>query len=219
MNAKFASLVAAIALVLFGASTATGLFDDTAEQRAAASSVLIEDNTGHGSGVVIGKNLVLTAGHVVDKVEGTLKVTLSSGQTKPAKVLWKASGNGETALLEVATDDTPAAPLSCEKVTQGQKVLTYGNPRFLRNIVTYGRVAGFNTDTEVEEKAKDAVVLDLTILSGNSGGAVWDDRGRVVGLASMIVQSPAGGFMPVSSSSGLSLMVPSTTICRLLGRP
>jgi S1-C subfamily serine protease len=187
------------------------------EQQAAASTVLVEVKNGHGTGVVIADGLVLTNNHVIDKSEKDINVVRADGQKHKAAVLWKGQGGHDLALLSVNTGNAKSAAIDCAAQAPGTQVFTHGNPMSLRNITTWGRVSGKadNADDEIVS----ATVLDLTLTSGNSGGGIWTKTSwgdpHLVGLATAVVIKPIGFG---ATQTGLSVMIPSTVICRLLGR-
>lgn len=181
-----------------------------AQDFAAQATVLVSDDLGHGSGVVIARGLVLTAAHVVGQKD-KMKVTLATGVEKDAAVLW-ASKNPDVALLAVATDDVIPAVISCAQPTRGESVFTFGYPMIAKKVMAWGHVASnvlFSAD------GITGTMLDMTIVPGNSGGGVWDEQGHLVGLADAVMLVPIG-FTP--SITGLSVMVPGPAICKVLGR-
>ena len=193
------------------------------EARVAASSVYVSrGGDSHGSGFVIKPGLVITAEHVVKDVDPdklTVRLHSRDGDFEvPAKVVWTGGGAYDVALLEADTRGVPALNVSCEKMYVGQRVLTYGAPKFLTDVTTYGHIAGFVVDKDVLAVERDAVVADLTISPGNSGGPVVDrTTGNVVGIANAVMLSAGGGFMP-PIPSGHTFVLPSTAICKMLAR-
>lgn len=183
------------------------------EQLAAAATVVVADDEGHGSGVVIGHNLIATAKHVVDGKD-SLKITFASGAKAVGHVLWTGKGEIDLAVLDAPTGDVAPAIVDCRKVHRGDRVFTHGHPMQLHSVTTWGHIA---SDAIVDKATQDGVLMDLTVLPGNSGGGVWGLDGRLVGFADAVLVSP--GPMGLSASpTGLSVMVPATLLCRLMGR-
>jgi serine protease Do len=193
------------------------------EASVAASSVYVSvGDDAHGSGFVIKPGLIITAKHVVEKSDPdklTVRMHSRDGDFEvPAKVVWTGGGAYDVALLEADTRSVPALPMSCEKMHVGQRVLTHGAPKFLVDVTTYGHVAGFAVDKDVLAAERDAVIVDITIYPGNSGGPVVDrDTGLVVGIANAVMLAAGGGFLP-PVPSGHAFVLPSTAICRMFAR-
>jgi len=170
-------------------------------------SVKIHVGTGHGSGTHIGGRLVLTAAHVVETAP-TIEIETADGRKMPAKVLWLAKAH-DIAVIQYEGDILPAAQIACGPLRQGDAIQTYGNP----GAVNFARFAGF-ISTRSEERAiwKVAHVMDVTGMPGMSGGGVFSMSGKLVGVFTGGYSSP---YAPVS---GITLMVPSTAVCQMLGR-
>jgi S1-C subfamily serine protease len=211
-----ASIILAGIIALVGAHGATA---PSLEDRALTSTVYVGLGAGpaHGTGFVVGPDRILTAKHVVEKAE---KVTIKFSNTVEidAKVLWKGEGANDVALLEADTRGRPALPLTCAKPKRGEPVMAFGHPKFMTDIATYGRVSGFVTEPELLKEEADAVILDVTLAPGNSGGPVLDMQGRVVGMANAIVVAMSGPFGMGSAGTGHSIMLPSNVICGLLNK-
>lgn len=192
----------------------------TPEQQAGQSSVKLSVEKGHGSGVIVGKNLILTNQHVAALFgkEG-FKVTLPNGLNVIGHVI--AAGVGiDLALVDADTGSFPAAKVECSMPAIGQGIYSFGNPIFLDRAVTWGRVSGEPiTAAEDTEELTGLVPMDLTINPGNSGGGVWTTRGGspvLVGVSTAAIMAPLGPY--TRSLSGLSLMIPAPTLCHFLGR-
>lgn len=169
---------------------------------------------GHGSGVYIGGNLILTAAHVVDTAaDGKVKVKTEGGNILKGEVLWMSKAR-DVALIRVSgTFGLRPAVLSCAVPKVGDAIQARGNPLSVEFLSMWGRVAG--TQREMGPWLV-GVPTDMTILPGMSGGPVFGADGRVVGLAVGVLMAPAGfGSM---SFTGATLIVPGSTICPLLGR-
>lgn len=211
---------AAAALLALAFVTACSTLDGGAVDSAAASSVTVqigptrEDGTfSHGSGVVVAKGKVMTAQHVALGVKGVLKILTADGTEltlgKSAE-LGDDSVGEDYAILDVETGSIPPANHSCDKVVAGTQVFTYGAPVLLRDVATFGRVAS-NTSPKYEGAPKGAVVLDMTVLPGNSGGGVFtmmNGRPTLIGIVTQLVPYHGG-------ATTLSVMLPlsSTSIC------
>lgn len=175
----------------------------------AEAAVKVEIPGGHGSGVHIGRGLILTAAHVVaDDQEVTL--LSADGRSLKARTLWRAPAFDVALLrLDEAAADLPAAPLSCAPARVGEAVELTGHPGPFAQLRLRGHVAG---GARAFGPWRQIVPLDLTGMGGVSGGAVANGRGEVVGI---LVGGLATPFAPIS---GITVMVPAAIICGLIGR-
>lgn len=181
------------------------------EEKRAGFIVKVVLASGHGSGVHIGNGLVLTNYHVAGKLT---EVTLKSddGDIQKAEVLWGNEARDVALVLASHPERLATAELSCRDLVNDELLTSYGNPSNIEFITIKGSVAGKARDLG---PWKSVVPVDMTIIPGMSGGAVMDKDGKLVGLNV--------GVMPVQigmgvSLSGIGYIIPSSTICQLLGR-
>ncbi|WP_245854140.1 S1C family serine protease [Micromonospora wenchangensis] len=133
-----------------------------------------------GSGVILDTDgLVLTNQHVVDS-GGQVAVTLSDGRSAPATVVAQDAA-ADIALLRATglTGLTPAPLGSDATLTVGDTVLAFGSPLGLAGTVTSGIVSALDRSVD---GLTGLVQTDAAINHGNSGGALVDTAGRVVGI-------------------------------------
>lgn len=167
--------------------------------------------SGMGSGVHIGGGFIVTAEHVV-KSSKVASLKTRGGRAASAEVLW-ASADYDIALLK--TDAIiPSASLDCVAATVGDSIMAVGNPLGMEFISSYGRVAG--DPREFLPNWKAAFVTDMTVIMGNSGGPVFSSDGKIVGIVVGAPMAPIDGGG--KSYIGFSLAVPSSAVCKLLGR-
>lgn len=162
---------------------------------------------GHGSGTHLGNGFILTASHVVD---GGDKITVKSdaGTSYPAEVLWVNKGY-DVALLYVGTPMTVGAlDLDCAPHKAGERVTLYGNPMDLEFVYTHGWING---DQKQRGPWRETLPLDMTIVMGQSGGAVVGENGKVIGIG-------VGVMVAFQGLTGIGYMVPATSVCHLLGK-
>jgi serine protease Do len=162
-----------------------------------------------GSGVVVSADgYIVTNNHVVE--EGNkLKVTLSNRQTYDAKVIGKDPAT-DLALLKIDAQNLPFMEYGNSDETQiGQWVLAVGNPYNLTSTVTAGIISakGRNIDILPQDRAhkmypiESYIQTDAAVNPGNSGGALVNTDGQLIGINSAIA-SPTGSY------SGYSFAIP-----------
>jgi serine protease Do len=149
---------------------------------------------GYGSGAIVSEDgLVLTCAHVIE-IAGEIEVTLSSGESFPARLLGKNSKQ-DYALLKIEAHGLPAFPLGdSSKVALGDWVVALGHPggpyADLRPAVAVGRVTGLHRRLPVQLMDRyydDAIRTDAPIFAGNSGGPLVNLAGELVGLNGAIL--------------------------------
>lgn len=156
-----------------------------------------------GSGVIISPDgLILTAGHVVDGTE-TFKVILSDGR----EFLTDKSYLSDVTDIGLIRIDAEKLPLSylgnSDNLRKGEEVFIIGCPLGfgLRNTVTAGIISGLERNSGI---FGDKLIFqsDAQSWPGNSGGPVYDMRGKVIGIL-------VGGYY---GADGISLIVPSNVV-------
>lgn len=155
-----------------------------------------------GSGFVISPDgLVVTNNHVIEHAE-EIDVVLQDGSRYAATVRGRDTKT-DLALLEVETDEPlPYVTLgSSADAEVGDWVLAVGNPFGLGGTVTAGIISARGRDIQAGP-FDDFLQVDAPINRGNSGGPLFDTRGRVIGINTAIY-SPSGG------SVGIGFAIPS----------
>ena len=158
-----------------------------------------------GSGFIISADgYVVTNNHVVNGAT-SVKVTLDDGSSYPAKVVGR-DPRTDLALLRIRRGDKfPFIRLGeSDDVEPGQWVIAVGNPFGLGGTVTAGIVSARGRD--IGDGPYDSFLqIDAPINRGNSGGPLFNQDGRVVGVNTAII-SPTGG------SVGIGFAIPSDTV-------
>jgi len=158
-----------------------------------------------GSGFLIDADgTIVTNNHVV-KGATSVTVTLDDGSTLPAKVIGR-DARSDLAVLKVnAHHKLPFINLGDSNAAQpGAWVVAVGNPFGLGGTVTAGIVSARGRD--IGEGPYDSFIqIDAPINQGNSGGPLFTQDGKVVGVNSAII-SPSGG------SVGIGFAIPSNTV-------
>jgi putative serine protease PepD len=189
---------------------------DAEEPVAAVAAVLapavvqIETDTGLGSGFVYDADgLIMTAAHVV---EGASSVTVrfANGNRASGTVVGTDSSTDVGVIRVTGVDDLAVATLALGVDLQvGQTAVAIGSPFGLDQTVTAGIVSAVGRSTETSgsdgvTRAIPAIQTDAPINSGNSGGALADRNGRVIGINSSIITADASS----SGNVGVGFAVP-----------
>ena len=145
-----------------------------------------------GSGVIVsGDGYILTNNHVIDGAD-EVKVDLTDGRTLSAKVVGTDKPS-DLALLKVNDSNLhPLALGNSDAVEVGDVVLAVGNPLNLGQTVTMGIISAKGRSTRVGDGYEDFLQTDAPINHGNSGGALVNTKGELVGINSQIL-SPSDG--------------------------
>jgi putative serine protease PepD len=174
-------------------------------------TVLVDGNSESslGSGVILSADgLILTNNHVIAS-DGTVSVRLADGRTVPAKVM-AADTTHDLALVQAENVSglTPATFAPDDSVAVGDTVLAFGAPLGLEGTVTSGIVSALDRQVNTgDEKLTGLLQTDAAINEGNSGGALVDTSGRVIGINVAIATAGDGS----TGSVGVGFAIPSGT--------
>lgn len=161
---------------------------------------------GTGSGVIISPDgYIITNNHVIENAV-QLEVTLNNNKTYKAEIIGSDSKT-DIALIKIdADDDLPFIPFAdSNNVKVGEWVLAVGNPFNLTSTVTAGIVSAKARDlNEFDSNPQSFIQTDAAVNRGNSGGALVNTQGQLVGINTAIT-SETGSYV------GYSFAVPSNT--------
>jgi Do/DeqQ family serine protease len=158
---------------------------------------------GLGSGVVVSADgYVLTNHHVIDNAR-TVEVELADGRVFKARVVG-SDAPSDLAVLKLEARGLATIPLGdSDQARVGDVALAIGNPMGIGQTVTMGIVSAKSRATGLGQGAyEDFIQTDAPINRGNSGGALVNTRGELIGINSQIL-SPSGG------SIGIGFAIPS----------
>jgi serine protease Do len=150
--------------------------------------------TSLGSGVVVSSDgYILTNNHVVDGATD-VKVSFNDKSEYPAKVVG-TDKYADIAVLKVnRTGLTSLAFADSSKAQVGDVVLAMGEPFGLRGTVTMGIISATGRSLNGQiERFENFIQTDAAINQGNSGGALIDTRGDLVGINTAILSGETGG--------------------------
>jgi len=157
---------------------------------------------GLGSGVIVSPDgYILTNHHVIDGAS-QIRVELTDRRTFTAKVVGSDQPS-DLAVLKIEANGLHSLPLGdARNVRVGDVVLAIGNPLGVGQTVTMGIISAKGRATGLSDGSfEDFLQTDAPINQGNSGGALVDTRGELVGINSQIL-TPSGG------SIGIGFAVP-----------
>lgn len=168
-------------------------------KRVEPSVVTVRTQNGLGSGIVYRKRVILTDQHVVAAQEGSpqtvsrVQISLADGTTLPGKVI----GSDFSTDLAVVRVDRDLAPLTFRTSLplQGETVLAIGSPLGFSSSVTEGIVSALGRDlpsSQTTPPLVDLIQTDAPISPGNSGGALVDQCGHVVGVNEAYIPPSSG---------------------------
>lgn len=159
---------------------------------------------GTGSGVILRSDgHIITNAHVVQGAEG-VRVTLANGDDLPAEVVG-ADPDTDVAVIKVDRSGLPTAVLgTAGDLKVGELTVAIGSPLGLRQSVTAGIISalGRTVDRPEQPPLVDMIQTDAAITQGNSGGALLDGNGALIGINTAIAASPDVG------AEGIAFAIP-----------
>ncbi|MEE1675439.1 Do family serine endopeptidase [Agarivorans aestuarii] len=164
---------------------------------------------GLGSGVVVDakKGYVITNYHVIHEAD-EIVVTLKDGRTFEAEVLG-SDRHTDIALLQIEADELVDIKLAdSDELRVGDFTVAIGNPFGLGQTVTSGIVSALGRSGLNIENLENFIQTDAAINSGNSGGALINLRGELIGINTAII-APNGGNI------GIGFAIPSNMVRNL----
>ncbi|MEP1035506.1 Do family serine endopeptidase [Ekhidna sp.] len=166
------------------------------------------ESRGAGSGVVISPDgFIVTNNHVVENAD-EIEVVLNDNRSYQAKVVG-VDENTDLAVLKV--DENNLVPIrygDSDQINIGEWVLAIGNPYEFRSTVTAGIISAKGRNINIlngNYKIESFIQTDAAVNPGNSGGALVNLRGELIGINTAIA-SPSGAFAGYSFAVPVSLV-------------
>lgn len=171
-----------------------------------------------GSGVIISKDgYILTNNHVVNtsssssfyQVSKANKITVklyNNEETIEAKLIG-TDEKTDLAVIKIDKDNLPAATLGdSDSLKIGEFAMAIGNPLGMESSVTAGIISALNRTITKDNVTYHVLQTDAAINSGNSGGALINSKGEVIGINTLKLSSGEGiGFaIPINSTKDIS---------------
>ena len=165
-----------------------------------------------GSGVIISADgYIVTNNHVVEDAT-KLKVKLNDGRIFDAELVG-TDPTTDIALIKIDSEDLPTLPFgNSDDLRLGEWVLAIGSPFDLQSTITAGIVSAKARDLGVipnEARIESFIQTDAAVNPGNSGGALVNTRGELVGI-NTVIKSSTGSYV------GYSFAVPETIVRKVV---
>ena len=156
-----------------------------------------------GSGVIVSsEGFVLTNNHVIEDADD-IQLVLADGRRMRATVRG-SDPESDLAVLKIDGKDLPAVTFGkLENVQVGDAVLAIGSPYNIGSSVTHGIVSALGRNHLGVNRFEDFIQTDAAVNPGNSGGALVDSGGNLIGINS-VIYSQSGG------SQGIGFAIPVT---------
>ncbi|MBE6276229.1 MAG: PDZ domain-containing protein [Bacteroides sp.] len=168
------------------------------------------EKVGFGSGVIISKDgYIVTNNHVIDHAD-IISVKLNDGREFKGRIIG-TDPSTDLALVKIEGDDLPTIPVGdSDQLKIGEWVLAVGNPFNMTSTVTAGIVSAKARSLGVYNNGVESFIqTDAAINQGNSGGALVNARGELVGINSVL-------YSPTGSYSGYGFAIPTSIMTKIV---
>jgi serine protease Do len=162
---------------------------------------------GAGSGVAISPDgYMLTAAHVVQGAAGDVRASYSDGRELRAEIVGADPLSDMAVVRADATDLPPAGLGDADSLRVGQLVVAIGSPMGLAGSVTAGVVSALGRSLPTQSGSagrlvENVIQTDAALNPGNSGGALADGLGRVVGINTAVAGIGLGLAVPINAAT------------------
>lgn len=178
-------------------------------------------STSSGSGVIISNDgYILTNNHVVTSSNSnsyyysigdatSVKVYLYNDETPYEAKIVGSDEKTDLAVLKIEKTDIKAATLGdSSKIKVGEFAMAVGSPIGLQSTVTCGIISALDRDIQAENTTYHVIQTDAAINSGNSGGALVNSKGEVIGINTLKISSSGvegiGFAIPINDTTTIS---------------
>ena len=168
------------------------------------------EKVGFGSGVIISKDgYIVTNNHVIENAD-IISVKLNDGREFKGRIIG-ADPSTDLALVKIEGEDLPTIPVGdSDQLKIGEWVLAVGNPFNMTSTVTAGIVSAKARSLGVYNQGVESFIqTDAAINQGNSGGALVNARGELVGINSVL-------YSPTGSYSGCGFAIPTSIMTKVI---
>lgn len=181
-------------------------------------NVLIEDRgqtgAGSGSGVIWDADGLIVTNHHVVGPASDIEVVLANGERFPGELV-ASDPRTDLAVVRIEASGLPPASFADRLPEVGELAVALGNPLGFQNSATAGIISGVDRALPATPDGPALVGLiqtDAPISSGNSGGALVDGRGEVVGINVAAIGTGEGGAQARITAENVGFAIPSTTV-------
>lgn len=172
------------------------------------------ERTGFGSGVIISKDgYIVTNNHVVAGAD-EISVTLNDNRQLKGRIIG-TDAETDLALIKIEGDEFPTIPVGdSDALKVGEWVLAVGNPFNLTSTVTAGIVSAKARSLGMgqqngQQSIESYIQTDAAINQGNSGGALVNARGELIGINAAL-------FSPTGSNTGYGFAIPTSIMKKVV---
>ena len=183
--------------------------------------------TGAGSGIIVSKSdselLILTNKHVIEDAE-QLSVKFIDDETVDASVKGSSSSK-DIAIISIPLKSIKKETLDKIKIATmgkstdlkvGQGVIAIGNALGYGQSVTTGVISALNREVTIDNNSTNMIQTDAAINGGNSGGALLNSKGEVIGINSAKYSSSA--YTSSASIEGMGFAIPISDVSDLINK-
>lgn len=182
------------------------------QQRDNQGQPRMQERRAGGSGVIISSDgYIVTNNHVIDNAN-KLRVKLNDGRAFDAKLIG-TDPTTDIALIKIDVENLPTLPFgSSDKLRLGEWVLAIGSPFDLQSTITAGIVSAKARRLDIipdEFRVESFIQTDAAVNPGNSGGALVNKQGELIGI-NTVIKSSTGSYI------GYSFAVPETIVSKVV---
>ncbi len=165
--------------------------------------------SGAGSGVIVNESGVILTNHHVVESASAITVRLTNGHTYEASLV-ATDAESDLAILKIEPNETLSSVVfeKSENIVAGETVIAIGNPLgLLGGTVTDGIISATSREVNVDGGTMTLLQHNAAISPGNSGGALFNLRGKLIGIVNAKYSS--------DGAEGLGFAIPSDTVVKV----